>query len=252
MNSNSKNILTYSMMGTGAYMLADVVHEVLGHASACLLIGQHITLLTSVYFRSTPGSVITDLAGPLLNLITGLIILTVILKKKDLSTFTHFFLLLALSFNFFWFSGTILQSAFSRTGDWTYIIKKLNVGTLGKPLLFIVGAAAYYYFIKLIRTKFLNFNLKYSSFPLRRNMFNAYRAAAFAAFAAGLLFSPDRLHAGIEGLLEVVASLPVLFIKLDEKPKEETFEIKNSIVTNIVMGFLFIIFCLTLGRGFIF
>src|SRR5215470_6235351 len=42
---------TLAALGIAAYLIADVLHEVVGHGTACLMSGARITLLTSVYFR---------------------------------------------------------------------------------------------------------------------------------------------------------------------------------------------------------
>lgn len=251
MEAKTKEIITFSLIGIAAYIFADTIHEVIGHSLACLIIGQHITLLTSVYFRSTPGSVITDLGGPIANLIFGLLIFFVLKHRENMPILTMFLLLLLMAYNFFWFSGTILQSSFSKTGDWTYAIKELNIGSFGKPLLIIVGIDAYYLSIRLIGTHFKKFSSLYPGFPLKQSIFYSYIAAVAAAAIAGLFFSPDRIHAAFEGLLEMIGSIPILFMVSRKKVKLESLEIKPDMFLNATILVLFIIFCLTLGRGFV-
>lgn len=94
MEAKTKEIITFSLIGIAAYIFADTIHEVIGHSLACLIIGQHITLLTSVYFRSTPGSVITDLGGPIANLIFGLLMFFVLKHRENMPILTMFLLLL--------------------------------------------------------------------------------------------------------------------------------------------------------------
>jgi len=178
-------------IGAGAFMLTDTLHEVVGHGGACLLIGQKITLITSVYFRSRPGSFLTDIGGPAANLVFGLLIYGLLKTTKNLSPLTRIFLMFGMADNFFWFSGTLLQSSFSKTGDWVYAIKELHIGDFGRPALIIAAIAAYWISIRMIK-------------------------------------------------------LPILFIV---KRRQGGYEPRASMGFNVKVLVLFIIFCLTLGRG---
>jgi hypothetical protein len=252
LKSKDKILITFSLLGVAAYIFTDIIHEVIGHSGTCLLIGQHITLLTSVYFRSFPGSVITDLGGPLSNLLFVFLIALILKYGKNLSLLTAFLLFLTMSYNCFWFSGTVLQSSFSKTGDWTYAVEKLNIGTLGKPILIFAGITAYYFSIKLVRIFITSISTRFPNFPLRPFIYYSYFAAAVAAIIAGLFFAPDRIHSAFEGLLEMIASLPILFIARDNSKKSDTFYNKSNPALDFAICILFIVFCLTLGHGFVF
>lgn len=251
LNARIKNIITFSSIGAAAYILADIIHEVIGHSCTCILAGHKITLLTSVYFRSIPGSIFTDLGGPASNLIFGFLIYYILIKKKNLPVLLGFLLLLTMSYNFFWFSGTILQSSFSPTGDWTYAAKGLNIGLYAKPFLAAAGIAAYYFFIRVVKTQYAIFKLNFPAFPLKLFIYISYFAAVAAAVIAGLFYYPGRMHAAFEGLLEMIGSLPVLFIGIGEKFKYTHYKTNQSPIFNILIFAVFIVFCLTLGRGFI-
>ena len=252
MNKKLTSLITFTLIGVAAYMLTDIIHEVIGHGGVCLLIGQKITLLTSVYFRSEPGSVITDLGGPISNLLAGLVLFYILKHRKDLPILTRLLLFLTMSYCFYWFSGTILQSSFSKTGDWTYAVKQLNIGPYGKPLLIILGIIAYHFSIKLSRIHLKKIDLFFTGFPLRQFIFYSYFSAALAATIAGLFFSPNRISAAREGLFEMIASLPILFIIPQKEVKVEADEIKlYNFAFNFIVIILFVLFCVTLGKGFI-
>ena len=230
-------------------MLADILHEVIGHGGVCLFIGQQIDLMSSVYFRSSPGSYITDLGGPIVNLITGLLIFVLLNRWKDMNSIYRFLLIIAMAFNLFWFSGTILQSSFSERGDWTYFISQINLGTLGKPLLVVAGIAAYYFSIRLVSKQIQLFTSKFPEFPLKRAVHYSYIAAAIAAMIAGLFFTSDRINAAKEGLLEIVGSIPILFLKIENQQESTYFKTESNTTFNLIICIIFILFCLTLGRG---
>lgn len=233
-------------------MCVDILHEVVGHGGTCLLLGQNITLLTSVYFRSTPGSFITDLGGPLSNLFFGFMMFFILKQKNDLSILFTFFLMTVMFYNFFWFSGTVLQSSFSKNGDWTYALSKLNIGIYTKPVLVIAGIAAYYFAIKIIRTVLIKFTNQFPDFPLRQGVHYSYFAAALAAIIAGLFFAPERVAAAGEGLLEMIGSLPILFILPPNAQKNLSYIFRTNFTLLVIVFISFIVFCLILGKGIMF
>ncbi len=252
MNLKIKNIITFCLIGVAAYMATDIIHEVIGHSGTCVAIGQKIKLLTSVYFKSKPGSVLTDLGGPVSNLLFGFLIFYILRQSKNISVTFRLLLTLTMLYNFYWLSGTILQSSFSKIGDFTYAMKQLNIGMFGKFILIIGSLASYYFTIKLNKTHFHKINLIFPEFPLRQFVYISYIAAALSATTAGLFFSPERLMAAHEGLLEMIASLPIIFISSKNQLKIDTYNMKSKpSAFNLIVTILFIIFCFTLGRGFV-
>lgn len=249
MKPKAKDILTFSLTGVAAYMLADIFHEVIGHSGGCLLIGQHIDLVTSAFFRSSPGNYITDLSGPIVNLILGLLIFIFLRREKNISPVYRFLLLLTMAYILFWFSGTILHSSLSKRGDWTYFISQMNIGSFGKPLLVIAGIAAYHFSIRLVSKQIQLFTSMFSEFPLKRAIHYSYIAAAVAGIIAGLFFAPDRINAAKEGLLEMIASIPILFIKIDKQPETSDYKLGTNATLNLIICIVFVLFCFTLGHG---
>lgn len=250
MKAKIKDIITFSFIGVTAYMFTAITHEVIGHSGTCLILGDKIILLTSVYFRSDPANFLIDLGGPLSNLLFGVLIFYILKRRQDLSVLTRLLFLLTMSYNFCLFSGTILQSSFSKTSDWTYALEQLDIGMFEKVILIPTAITAYYYSIKLIKEQFIKINLYFAEFPLRKSIYYSYFAAAIAAMVAGLFFAPARVSAAQEGLLEMTASLPILFIVPGDRIKVEVHETESRLHFNIIVFILFIVFCLTLGKGF--
>ena len=154
-----------------------------------------------------------------------------------------------MAYNFFWFSGTILQSSYSKTGDWVYAVAQLKIGTFAKPLLIIIGIIAYLLSFKLVVNRFSNLKFRFSEITLRQSTCYAYFFGILGAMVAGLFFTSNEIAASREGLMEMVASLPILFISRREN--------KNKIQTTLKINWIFyfsvcvayILFCLTLGKG---
>ena len=143
MNEKTNSIIISSLIGITAYMFTDIIHEVIGHSSATLIAGYDITLLTSVYFKSNPINFMIGLCGPIANLFFGILLFAILKYKSIKSSLTKLFLTTLLAYNLFWFSGTIIESSYDKTRDWTYTVAQLNIGAVTKPLLIIVGIIAY-------------------------------------------------------------------------------------------------------------
>ena len=230
-------------------MFTDIIHEVIGHSSAALVAGYDITLLTSVYFKSNPINFIIGLCGPISNLFFGILLLVILMYKTIKSSLTKLFLTTLLAYNLFWFSGTIVESSYNKTGDWTYAVAQLNIGNLAKPLLIVVGIIAYLLSIKLIANRFSDLKFRFSKITLRQSTYYAYFFGILAAMVAAIFFTPDRIAASKEGIMEMVASLPILFISRRERENEKQIKIKTNWIFYISVCVVYILFCLTLGKG---
>ncbi|MFZ1700484.1 MAG: hypothetical protein WBO10_15685 [Pyrinomonadaceae bacterium] len=243
MSTDKEKLITWATIGVLAYIISDIVHEAIGHGGTAILFGNQITLLSSVYFRSEPRNIIDSIGGPIANLCFSIVAFFVLKKAKNI--WAILFLIHVLTYNLFWFAGTIISSAVFKTGDWTFAIRSLNAGQSDRYILFIAGATIYY-----LAFRFLNARLRQivgENALTRQDFVFPFLFASISAFVAGLFFSPARLSAGLEGVLEMTASVPILFLSLnyvneDVKPKP------NS-VYSLSVGILYIAFCLTLGRG---
>ncbi|WP_339918478.1 hypothetical protein [Yeosuana marina] len=249
MNEKINSIIISASIGIVAYMFTDIIHEVIGHSSAALIAGYDITLLTSVYFRSNPVNFIIGLCGPLANLFLGILLFIILKNKTFKSSLTKLFLTTLLAYNLFWFSGTILESSYNKTGDWTYAAAQLNIGTLTKPLLIIAGIIAYLFSIKLVANRFSDLKFRFSKITLRQSAYYAYFFGILSAIVAGLFFAPNRIAASKEGLMEMVASIPILLINRKESENNEQLTDKTNWILFLVVFVTYILFCLILGKG---
>ena len=249
MNKKTNSIITSASIGITAYMFTDIIHEVIGHSSAALIAGYDITLLTSVYFKSNPINFIIGLCGPLSNLFFGILLFVILKSKTFKSSLTNLFLTTLFAYNLFWFSGTILESSYNKTGDWTYAVAQLNIGTLTKPLLIIVGIIAYLLSIKLVANRFSSLKFRFSKITLRQSTYYAYFFGILAAIVAGLFFAPDRIAASKEGLMEMVASLPILFMNRKENENNKQVSDNTNWIIYFAVFITYILFCLILGKG---
>ena len=245
--SDQNNKLFYlATVGILSYVVAGIIHEVIGHGGTCLIIGNKIELLTSVYFKSSPGNILVDIGGPTANLIFGGLIFYIVTK----TSFAKLFLFQVTAYNLFWFSGTILHSAISKTGDWTFAVKEIVSEPYRKILLIIAGILFYIIILRILNFYLSIKNKEQQIEPLtKKNIFYSFIFASVAAFVAGLFFQSDRLHSALEGLLEMAASLPILFLKFRNNSFNENYRFSPNYFFGFTVLILYLVFCLTLGKG---
>ncbi len=134
------HIPTLSGLAALAIIAASVAHEVLGHGAACLLSGGHITLLTTVYFRCSPGTPFVDAGGSVMNLLVSMAAFVALVRVRD--SVLQVFLAFVVAFNGFWAAGTVLSSAVTGAGDWAFVLR--GAGASGaRVVLEAVGVALY-------------------------------------------------------------------------------------------------------------
>ena len=150
MSEQKNNTLYLATVGILSYLVPDIIHEVIGHGGTCLIFGNKIELLTTVYFKSSPGNVFVDIGDPISNLIFGVLAFHFLRKTH----FAKLFLFQITAYNLFWFWGTILHSAISRTGDWSFAVKEIVIEPFGKILLIFSGILSY-----IMSVRILNFYL---------------------------------------------------------------------------------------------
>lgn len=245
----SWSVINYVVIGSVAYMAANIVHECLGHSVMCLLLGKKITLISSVYFRCNAANYLTGVGGPISNLIAGTLIYSVLQKMHDLPILSKWLLLNAMAYNLFWFSGTMLDSIINKYGDWSAAANKLNLDShVTHWLLLLVSVLSYVVFCRMIR-RCLDHAFQTSPFSKKQLLLYPYLFAVVTAIGAGLLFAGDRINTAFGGALEMVSSLPLLFISF--KPKTSSGAIHQTFRYLYVAGalILFIVFCFTLGIG---
>lgn len=245
---NDKTRIPY-VAATGAlsYMIADIVHEVVGHAGMGLILGNKITRLTSVYFKSVPGSVLVDIGGPTANLIFGSVLFFISRKTST----AKLFLFQVAVYNLFWFCGTIVHSALSKTGDWTFALHGIVAASWSISILVTSGLLCYALVFKLLSSHLTTaIHNNQHSVVTQLDIAVAFLFASLASTTAGLFFAPDRLHAALEGLLEMAAVVPILFLKFQKHTSPRSTLLKPNRVLPLTAAVLYILFCFTLGKGF--
>jgi hypothetical protein len=108
--------LTVCAISSLAAILADVIHEGLGHAATALLTGTQSGVLTTVAWSSAFDSRLVAAAGTLANLAAAVFFWIALRGAKRASVRSRFFLLTSLAFNlftgtgYFFFSGLLVST----------------------------------------------------------------------------------------------------------------------------------------------
>jgi hypothetical protein len=230
-----------------AFILACVAHEVVGHGGMCLIVGGHITLISSVYFRCMGGGVLTDAAGPIMNLIVGAGFWYLLRRWTAPPILWRLFLVLAMGFNLFWGAGCFLLSAVTNTGDWAFVLRQLELEPLWvwRVVIGVLGVFIYRWTMRLV----------VSYLPSSTPLFTAYLAAGILSCIATLFFfgpvAPALREAALEGF---GVGVGLLLLALNRP--EQKADAPPSLVVTAGNAWLFaaillaVIFIATLGRGF--
>lgn len=140
----SDDVLTICAISTLAGMLANVLHEGLGHAATALLTGAKSGVLTTVAWSGDFDSRLVAAGGTLANLAAALVFWIALRRTKGASIHWRFFLLMSLASNLFTGTGYFLFSGVSNFGDWAVVIAGLPAHQLWRVLLIITGAISYF------------------------------------------------------------------------------------------------------------
>jgi hypothetical protein len=136
--------LTICAISVLAGILANVLHEGLGHAATALLTGAKSGILSSVAWSSAQDSRLVAAGGTLANLAAALIFWIALRSMKGASVCWRYFMLTTVAFNLLDGTGYFFFSGVTNFGDWAVVIAGLQAHWLWRTLLVVGGMAAYY------------------------------------------------------------------------------------------------------------
>jgi len=251
-NAARDDLATIAAIAVVASCIVAVDHEAIGHGSACLALGGHVTRLTSVYFHCSAASAWIDPAGPAGNL-TGAVLAWLAGRWLPARMVRlRLMLLLITAFALFWEGGYLFKSMLTLDGDsanaaraafgepaWPWRIGGVLLGIV----LYAAGIAAT---ISSMRA------LAADRARTRHILRVSWLAATAAACGAALAYAPDRLEAMHQAALEIgAASWPLLFLAAWAPPAMHGGEhtIGKSFCWIAFAAIVFAVFALTLGQG---
>ena len=140
-NDDALTVCAISLLSA---MLADGLHEGLGHGALALITGAKSGVLSTVAWSSTFDSRLVAAGGTLANLAAGIVFWIALRSTKRASVQLRFFLLTGVAFNLLAGTGYFFFSGVTNFGDWAAVIADLPAHWLWRTLLIVIGIAAYY------------------------------------------------------------------------------------------------------------
>lgn len=145
---------TLAAIGVVAYALANLLHEGVGHGGACLLMGGHPRLLTSLHFDGDESGLSSGAlrflaaGGTLTNLAASAVAFLALRLGRRLPPHTRYFLWLLATINLLQGTGYLLFSGVGGIGDWAAVVRGWGPAGLWRVLLAVAGGVAYWFAVR--------------------------------------------------------------------------------------------------------
>lgn len=136
--------LTVASISILAYMLANLVHEGLGHGGACVLSGAKPLVLSSVHFECSVDNRLVSGGGTIANFIAAGVFFLLGRSTGRQRGRWRFFCWIAMTINLLSATGYFLYSGIGGIGDWADFIKGLDPQWTWRIGLTIFGAVGYF------------------------------------------------------------------------------------------------------------
>src|SRR6267143_389668 len=183
------DVLTVCAISLLAEILANVLHEGLGHAATALLTGTKSGVLTTVAWSSDVDSGLVAAGGTLANLAAAMVFWIALRSATGGSVRLRFFMFTSLAFNLFAGTGYFFFSGVTNFGDWAVVIAGLHAHWLWRTLLVVAGIASYYGAVLVVGTGLVRYVgvPRNDSRRLRKLTFIPYFTSVLLLCAGGLL-----------------------------------------------------------------
>ncbi len=250
------DVLTVVAISLLAEMVADVVHEGLGHAAVALLTGTNTGVLSTVAWSSGVDSRLVAAGGTLANLAAALAFGIALRRVRSGSVRLRFFLLTSVAFNLFAGTGYFFFSGVTNFGDWAVVIHGLPAHGLWRSLLVVAGIVSYFGAVLAVGTGLV----RYVGVPrkdlrrLRKLTWIPYFSSVVLLSVAGLL-NPIGIQLMWQSALPGAAGAHsgllwlMYYVPRGTVPERGSESIGRNYAWMIVAVGLSLIFVFVLGRG---
>jgi hypothetical protein len=139
------DLLTIAAITIAATVIADFIHEALGHGGMCVATGARPLVLSTVHFECSADTRLVAAGGTLANLIFGALFWVSARAIKRSASWRYLFWLL-MTFNLFAAGGYLRFSGIGNIGDWATVVAgwqpvwawRLGLAALGIVTYFLV------------------------------------------------------------------------------------------------------------------
>ncbi len=138
------DLLTVAAIAVAATVIADVIHEGLGHGGMCIATGGRPLVLSTVHFKCSPETRLVAAGGTIANLIFGSLFWIAEHAVKRSSSWRYFFWLL-MTFNLFAAGGYFLFSGIGNIGDWADVVAGWQPAWAWRVSLAALGIVTYFF-----------------------------------------------------------------------------------------------------------
>src|ERR1700686_3693889 len=184
------DLLTIAAITIAATVIADFIHEGLGHGGMCVVTGGRPLVLSTVHFECSADTRLVASGGTLANLIFGALFLAAARAVKQTASWRYFFWLL-MTFNLFQVGGYFLFSGIGNIGDWAAVVAGWQPAWAWRVGLAALGIVTYFFvFVPLSLRELRPFLGKDARIRVRRARqltVTPYLTAGFLACVAGAL-----------------------------------------------------------------
>jgi hypothetical protein len=227
-----------------AFVVADLSHEALGHGVAAHLKGAKLIVLSYTYLTSDLRSRLISAAGPLVNLIEGLIALALFRSIRMKAAAASFFIFLLMIYNLLDAAAYLIYSGILNSGDLGVVIAGLpHLGAI-RLVMVVVGLTLYATLTLVGARELRHFALERSSLTTP-----AYFAAIVLNCAAALL-NPLGLKYFLISALPTTAGANAGLLAMPALAERQAGSRLNQIL--VIRSYPWIIAAVILAAAFIF
>ena len=138
------DLLTIAAIAIVATVIADFIHEGLGHGGMCVATGGRPLVLSTVHFECSADAGLVAAGGTFANLIFGVLFWAAAHAVKRSASWRYFFWLL-MTFNLFHGGGYFLFSGIGNIGDWTAVVAGWQPAWAWRAGLAALGIITYFF-----------------------------------------------------------------------------------------------------------
>lgn len=184
------DLLTIAAIAIAATVIADFIHEGLGHGGMCVATGGQPLVLSTVHFECSAETRLVAAGGTFANLIFGTLFWFAARDVNRSASWRYFFWLL-MTFNLFGVGGYFLFSGIGNIGDWAAVVAGWQPAWAWRVGLAALGIVTYFFlFVPLSLRELRPFLGKDATIRVRcarQLTVTPYLTAGVLACAAGAL-----------------------------------------------------------------
>ncbi len=137
------DLLTVVAIAIVATVIADLIHEGVGHGGMCIATGGRPLVLSTVHFECSADTRMVAAGGTLANLLFGALFWAAARVTKRSACWRYFFWLL-MTFNLFQAGGYFLFSGIGNIGDWAGVVDGWQPAWAWRVGLAALGMVTYF------------------------------------------------------------------------------------------------------------